>query len=349
MCESDICVAAPCQNGMVDPGETDVDCGGPNCLGCANGEACETNGDCGSMFCNAMGQCQARSCQDDTDCAFLDEVCAAGVCNLDSYSCEVMPINESMDCDDGDPCTLGTTCTAGECTGGSPPDCTSLDDACNMGTCNPADGSCVATAINDNMPCDDSDPCTNGEVCSSGTCTDPDGSDIVLDEDFSDNGAGWTLGTDWEIGAAAASGSGTVAGPDPDTDNTATADNGVAGTVLGGLTSGGGAARFIESPVINLGGAPGDFELRLFRWLNANVNSEMAETIEVFDGSNWIVLFENADSVIADTAWTEMTFDITAYKNANLRIRVGHDPAGNTDPEAGWNLDDVRIAPPSCP
>lgn len=53
-----------CTNGALDPGETDIDCGG-TCPRCAPGKACSTRADCASALCTA-GTCTA--CVDAGDC-----------------------------------------------------------------------------------------------------------------------------------------------------------------------------------------------------------------------------------------------------------------------------------------
>jgi hypothetical protein len=51
---SKTCVASQCQDGQQDGGETDIDCGGPNCQACAVGQKCNTSLDCLSgHVCNA--------------------------------------------------------------------------------------------------------------------------------------------------------------------------------------------------------------------------------------------------------------------------------------------------------
>ncbi|MCK6547220.1 hypothetical protein L6R52_15320 [Myxococcota bacterium] len=51
-----------CDDGLLDPGETDVDCGG-RCGACEVGRACTTSSDCTSQVC-AGGVCQAPTCTD---------------------------------------------------------------------------------------------------------------------------------------------------------------------------------------------------------------------------------------------------------------------------------------------
>jgi hypothetical protein len=59
-CMAGICQAAPpsCSDGIQNQGETDIDCGGPNCPNSCNiGQSCVINGDCHSNNC-AGGNCQ---------------------------------------------------------------------------------------------------------------------------------------------------------------------------------------------------------------------------------------------------------------------------------------------------
>ncbi len=74
---------------------------------------------------------------------------------------------------------------------------------------------------------------------------------VDLEEDFSDNSAGWTLGTEWQIGPAVVAACSQQAS-DPAQDHTPTADNGIAGVVIGGCA---GTAvhdfHYLESPAVN--------------------------------------------------------------------------------------------------
>ena len=92
-----------CKNGKKDGSESDVDCGGSDCSGCANGKACTLDTDCAGGYClnlvcstatcgdtvknqgesdvdcgGACGPCQpGQACVDDGDCATR---CAGGTC-----------------------------------------------------------------------------------------------------------------------------------------------------------------------------------------------------------------------------------------------------------------------------
>jgi hypothetical protein len=58
-CESNACVlgvCTHCANGKKDGGETDIDCGGPECAPCATGKVCAIASDCIS------GVCEEHTC-----------------------------------------------------------------------------------------------------------------------------------------------------------------------------------------------------------------------------------------------------------------------------------------------
>jgi hypothetical protein len=59
ICKADhTCLPATCVNGLVDPGETDVDCGGPACPACAPGDLCSVSTDCQAGICTVGGTCE---------------------------------------------------------------------------------------------------------------------------------------------------------------------------------------------------------------------------------------------------------------------------------------------------
>ena len=80
-------------------------------------------------------------------------------------------------------------------------------------------------------------------------------------ENFNSNSAGWTLGPEWAIGAATASGGQAYNGPDPSYDATGTTGGGVAGVVIGGNASTAALHPYyyLTSPVINIQGVPSAF------------------------------------------------------------------------------------------
>jgi hypothetical protein len=307
---------------------------------------CGGNADCASDWC-VDGVCAPKDCLVDDDCNSLDSDCTEGTCDQNSFACVATNTNEGGACVQGDLCIESTTCQAGECLG-SAKDCSNLDDDCNLGVCDPNDGSCDAQPANEGQSCDDGDACTLAEVCQAGVCQDPDGQAIYFFEDFEDNSANWGLDDTWEIGATSVSPVGDVGGADPADDHTNTADNGVAGANIGGLVTGAQSWVYLDSPQVNTAAAAGDVQLRMWRWLNADDNGKNPSTVEVWDGGSWVTVWENGNSITADAAWTAMDFDVTAYKSATFRWRVGYRRTGSAGDASGWSVDDVTLAAPTC-
>lgn len=173
---------------------------------------------------------------------------------------------------------------------------------------------------------------------------------VLFSEPFASNIVGWTLGANWQIGPAVASPSTMQGFGDPGLDHTPTADNGIAGTVIGGNVPASLGLRQLTSPVINLA-VPGTVTLSFWRWLNSDHMPFVRSSVEVFNGSNWITLFETRDGPpIAEDAWTQYSYDVSAYKNANFQVRFGYEvlePAAFV--MSGWNLDDLLLESAEVP
>jgi hypothetical protein len=175
---------------------------------------------------------------------------------------------------------------------------------------------------------------------------------LILNEDFSGAAAGWTTGTEWQIGATSV-GPPPVEGtnPDPAADHSAGSDNRVAGTVLGGNVSTTTHNYYwLQSPTVDVATGQNVVLLRFWRWLNIDQAPFMSARVEVFNGTSWVLLWENTGQFpITDNAWTLFTFDLTPYRNANLRVRFGHAVmVGGGFPFSGWNVDDVQIERTAC-
>ena len=175
---------------------------------------------------------------------------------------------------------------------------------------------------------------------------------VVLNETFAGPATGWTTGTEWQIGVTSV-GPAPVEGtyPDPAQDHSAGADNRVAGTVLSGnVTASKHDFRWLTSPAIDVGAWNGGVQLRFWRWLNIDYAPFMSARVEAFNGTSWIVVWENGThSPVTDNTWSPQVLDLTPYKNANLRVRFGHaNPYGGGFSFSGWNLDDVQVEQVSC-
>jgi hypothetical protein len=349
-----------------------------------NGAACQDP----ANLCIKGATCTNGSCIGGTldDCFFtpVPNECHVAVCNPMNGMCEPQVGNEGLGCTDTmDLCTVGKTCSMGSCIGGSPKDCSALSqgcfdglcdttngqcfaqpimpgqqcaeatDDCNQGICD-MNGTCNATPINQGMPCDDGLSCTSNTTCNNGVCSGGTSSvTIYFSEDFASNAAGWTLGTEWQMGPATVS-SGEIYGyPDPGLDHTASnQNNGVAGVVIGGNASTSGTHPFyyLTSPPINVANAPTVY-FEFYRWLNSDYTPYMQNIVEVFNGSTWVQLWASGGSPgVQDQAWFLQSFDITPYKNSQLRVRFGFN-IGSTGvfTVSQWNVDDVLIASAACP
>lgn len=177
-----------CTNERLDDGETDVDCGGPICLGCGAGLVCVGDDDCLDLNCVADA-CVAGTCE--------DEIINAGESDVDCGGpCEDCPVgsmcNSAEDCVEG-VCALNGTCSDDTCSDGvqngseTGPDCGSscpgncapgegcvLDDDCDSSICQEnltcATPSCDDLTVNGDetsVDCggDECNPCGPGETC----------------------------------------------------------------------------------------------------------------------------------------------------------------------------------------
>ena len=355
-CTSDSCdpaqgcvhPALDCDDGSVctsdgcDPAQgcvyIDVDCDDGN--PCTE-DACTSVSGClhSATNCSDGEPCTVDTCDPAQGCVHAALVCDDGdLCTVDACAQGQGCVTTPLDCDDGDPCT---------------------EDACQAGV------GCVHPLLS----CDDGDPCSV-DTCDpilgcqhSGTVEVCDGIDndcngLVDDlpgvaptiwflETFANNGQAWTLDPSWAIGATAVSAGQEYGGPDPAHDATDTSDDGVAGVVPGGNTPKDlHGFYYLTSPVVDVSGAPGAVHVGYRRWLNSDYAPFMTNTVEVFDGAAWQVVWQTAEPpAVQDSEWMRVSHDLTAYKNKDLRVRFGYavESAGVFS-VAGWNVDDVVIS-----
>ncbi len=102
----------------------------------------------------------ALECVSDDQCPNAG-ACRAGIC-VDG-ACAWEPSPDLTPCDDGDACTVGTSCLAGSCGGGTFAPC---DDGnpCTVDSCSAVSG-CEHAAAPMGGACDDGDPCTHADAC----------------------------------------------------------------------------------------------------------------------------------------------------------------------------------------
>jgi hypothetical protein len=199
----------------------------------------------------------------------------------------------------------------------------------------------------------------------------PAQSPIVFFEDFSDNSAGWTLGSvagsAWQIGPAVGFSHGyynpstgvTTTYSDPANDAYGVPGGGVAGTMIGGGVPSASCtpAYYLTSPAVDLTGLSA-VNLSFQRVL-ANFDSYVQNSfVEVWNGTAWVQIWqavENNGLVFGNNSWTLQTFDVSAYVNAAFKVRFGH---VGTSPSfvcstlaslPGWTVDNVALVVPGPP
>jgi len=383
--EGDTCTAGVC-GGTEMECPSDDPCTAGVCDEDADACGAEPIGDGGSCddadLCTGDGTCMAGACEPGPDlCAELDTECSAGTCNPE-LGCEMMPandggacdaanpcgqstcvagscvltvpLNDGAGCEDGDFCTFGDVCSAGICSAGVAAACPE-NDVCGTWACDEAADACVLAPQNEGALCDDNNACTmnNGSECVMGECLFPTPGGPVLTylwEDFADNSAAWALGPEWEIGPAMVSVGGNP-GADPGVDHTPSADEGVAGVVIGGQADiPQHAFYYLTSPPMNVPPVQPAF-LGFYRWLNSDYDPYMHNSIEVWDGVDWVQIWVSGPAPsIADTEWTYVEHDLSAYTNDAMRVRFGFDIASDGVFSApSWNVDDVLVSSITCP
>ena len=162
-----------CEGGVCQPGSGITDCDDQNlcttdscdpqagcqhelnAAPCSDGNECTDDDHCDAGIC--MGQ--LKVCNDQ-------ELCTTDTCNpLLAGGCVFTP--NGLQCEDGDPCTLGDNCGSGTCQPGMGQlDCDDGNE-CTADTCVPGDGCKNSNAVG---LCNDGDPCTEGDFCANGQC-----------------------------------------------------------------------------------------------------------------------------------------------------------------------------------
>ena len=317
-------------------------------------------------------------------CQYLDGDCSVGTC-VSGTGCVAMPINDGLDCDDFQYCTVDTTCSAGTCGGGAPRQC-APPAGCFEGTCDEASDSCVLVPGNEGLGCDDNDictdgttctagvcgngtaasegvacddgvSCTTGEFCTAGVCGGGVGPTIYFADDFSSSAAGWVLGPTWSIGPAQASIGADINGDDPADDHSPSADDGIAGVVIGGTAPiAFHGYYYLESPSFDTSEATGQVVFGFYRWLDTDAPPWMTNDVEIYTGSAWVTLWASDAQLVDNPAgggagWTYMSWNIEPWKSTQTKVRFGYkiQQINALYNVGSWNIDDVFVASLPCP
>ncbi len=158
--QGDQCLLGVCEGNPIpcDEGCCDVEDGSP----CSDGDLCSQD------VCMA-GFCVGTACP--VDCSAFDgaQGCLVGSCDPATGACSAQAMPSGATCDDGDPCTTNDACQSGSCRGVTL-DCSDLDEACMVGSCEPEVGGCELIPSSNGTPCNDKDSCSGHDVCTAGLC-----------------------------------------------------------------------------------------------------------------------------------------------------------------------------------
>ena len=141
---------ATCSDQIKNGGETDIDCGGPNCAACAQGKACVAGSDCSTGVCT-NGICAAA----------VQPVCGDGVVNQFGEQCDNGAANSNTGA-----CT--TQCRTNVCGDGFR---FAGVEQCDDGNTTNGDG-CSATCTLEQALAANGVACTTGSECLSTFCSD---------------------------------------------------------------------------------------------------------------------------------------------------------------------------------
>ncbi len=185
----------PCENGVQDDAETDVDCGGGVCEPCDVGGACLDNDDCASATCDI---------HDTWTCLTVgSETCGDGYANQDESDTDcggaVCPA-----CDLGMTCLESTDCATGNCDVNDTWICVgAAEETCGDGALDQDEtdvdcGGAVCDPCGDGLGCDDNADCASAacDVHVSWTCLAPGSEtcgDGLQNQDESDADCGGLL------------------------------------------------------------------------------------------------------------------------------------------------------------
>ena len=152
-----------CEDGMLSAGESDVDCGTPDCGTCRVGMTCVDAEDCISGVCSVDNVCVATTCEDGRQSSDETDVDCGG-------GCQPCPGTSAL-------CTAHSDCATGICA----PNGRCTDNRCFDETQNDSEtdvdcgGTCGVCEVGEGCAVDNdcrSFACSTAGVCASGHCAD---------------------------------------------------------------------------------------------------------------------------------------------------------------------------------
>ena len=160
----------PCEDG--DACTFGDACQGGQCVAgdpnpCDDGNACTIDACYTGFGCVNLPN-ESPCCQGLTSICDDQDPCTTDLCDAQTLGCSYE--HNTGPCDDGTACTVGDTCSDGECVA----ETLSCDDGnpCTSDACDPASG-CVHGPVSGGA-CDDGIECTTGDTCVAGECVGDD-------------------------------------------------------------------------------------------------------------------------------------------------------------------------------
>lgn len=164
-CANGVCYATDCDEQDCEAGQVCVEgeCTSRRCVGvsCPADESCDPERGVCTSGCLIDGQVYShRDAHPENECLHCDPDVDAG---------DWTPVDAGASCSGDDYCTVEMTCDGqGTCAGGEPRDCSHLDEACAVGTCDSDEAACVTELLPEGTPCDDGGVCDDEGVCAMG-------------------------------------------------------------------------------------------------------------------------------------------------------------------------------------
>ncbi len=155
-----------------------------------------------------------------------------------------------------------------------------------------------------------------------------------------DSEPGWSVQGLWDHGSPLGLGS-----HNDDPNSGYTGANVYGYNLYGDYTSGMTTPDYLTTTAIDCTGAT-DVELRFWRWLGVEGSDFDQASIDVSaDGSNWTTVWQHSGGAIADVAWVQQQYDISAIADGEptVYIRWGMGPTDSSTTYPGWNIDDIEI------
>ncbi len=155
-----------------------------DCDGGTDEKTCNDGNPCTDDVCDPVGGCSndfnTAPCNDSNPCT-QNDACSLGTCEGAFLNCNdgnpctddsctptqgCVNTPNALPCSDSNFCTEGDKCSGAVCLPGTLVQCGD-DNPCTLDGCDPTVG---CTSIFSEFPCDDGNPCTQGDACGGGFC-----------------------------------------------------------------------------------------------------------------------------------------------------------------------------------